>query len=397
MQIKSLEGVRVIDLSRVIAGPHASMILGDLGADIIKVEKKGEGDISRQYAPFYRGASTYFITHNRNKRSMTLDFRAPEGIALLRRMLRRADVLVENFKAGTLEKMGLDPAQLLEENPRLVITRISGFGQTGPYARRPCFDAVAQSMSGLMDMTGDPAGPPMMMGAYVCDMFAGVYAAAGTLAALYARERTGRGQVVDAALFDAASALTHSAVTNYYALGLTVTRNGNQDRASWPATFYPTRDGRWVFIHAGQDASFAAMCRMIGREDVLEREDLRTLAGRAEHIGECDELVASWTRTRDAEDILAACNRAGLPCSKVNTVAEMARDPQLLERQMIRTVDMPDIGPLTVNGPVLKMSETNPDLYRTAPRLGEHTREILEEVLSLAPEEVEALEARGVI
>ena len=197
MRDSALNNIRVIDLTRVISGPHCTMILGDLGAEIIKIEKPGTGDISREYSPFYQGHSTYFMTHNRNKKSITLNFRHPDALDIIYRLISDADILVENFKAGTLEKMGLAPEKLLEMNPRLIITRISGFGQDGPYSSLPCFDAVAQSLTGLMDMTGFPDAPPVMMGSYVCDFSAGLYGVIGTLAALHSREQTGKGQVVD--------------------------------------------------------------------------------------------------------------------------------------------------------------------------------------------------------
>ena len=353
--------------------------------------------MSRGYAPYYEGESTYFMTHNRNKRSITLDFRHPKALDILYSLIKNADVLVENFKAGTLEKMGLAPDKLLEINPRLVITRISGFGQDGPYANRPCFDAVAQSLSGLMDITGFPDGDPTMVGTYVCDLTSGLYAVIGTLAALQAREHTGRGQVVDISLLDCACGLTHSAIINYYLLGLVTKRNGNQDRASWPATFYPSKDGRLVFIHAGQDPAFAKFCKMIQREDILENPEFRYLTGRANHIQECDELVSSWTRTHTLEEILDACEKSGIPCARVNNMEEMVHDKQLIYRKMIRTVEDSRFGAITTSGPVIKMSETNPDVYRTAPRLGEHNHEIYHQELGLTKEEIALLEEEGVI
>ena len=397
MENGALKGLKIIDLSRVIAGPHCTMILGDLGADIIKIEKKGEGDMSRGYAPYYRGESTYFMTHNRNKKSITLDFRHPKALDILYSLIKNADVLVENFKAGTLEKMGLAPAKLLECNPKLVITRISGFGQDGPYADRPCFDEVAQSLSGLMDITGFPDGDPTMVGTYVCDLTSGLYATIGTLAALLAREHTGKGQVVDISLLDCACGLTHSAIINYYLLGQVTKRNGNQDRASWPATFYPTKDGRLAFIHAGQDPAFAKFCKMLGREDLLSDPEFAHLTGRANHIQECDTLVASWTKEHTLKEILDACEAIGIPCSRVNNIEEMAHDEQLIYRKMIRPVEDSRFGTITASGPVIKMSDTNPDVYCTAPKLGEHNHLIYHQELGFTEEEIKHMEEEGII
>ncbi|WP_164516793.1 CaiB/BaiF CoA transferase family protein [Clostridium transplantifaecale] len=393
----ALDGIRVIDLSRVIAGPHCSMILGDFGADVIKIEKKGEGDMARGYAPYFNGESTYFMTHNRNKRSVTLDFRKPEAHGILMGLLEGADVLVENFRAGTLEKMGLAPEELLKINPRLIITRLSGFGQDGPYKNRVCFDAVGQSISGLMDITGEPDGKPTMVGTYICDFTSGLYGAIGTLAALQARQRTGRGQVVDVSLLDAASSLTHSAVINYYELGEVMKRNGNQDRASYPANFYGTKDGRMAFIHAGQDGAFAGLCKMIGREEVLADPEYRLLAGRCRHIRECDDMVEAWAKTKEMDEILRCCELYGIPAARVNTIEEMVRDEQLLYRKAIRRVEHPAYGTITMNGPVVKMSETEPDIYRVPPALGQHNREVYRELLGLTGEEIERLEEDEVI
>lgn len=395
----ALQGIRVIDFSRVISGPHCTQILGDFGADVIKVEKKGDGDIARHYPPFHDGEATYFMAHNRNKRSVSIDFRNPGAREVMLDLLKDADVLVENFKAGTLEKMGLDPEELLELNPRLVITRITGFGQTGPYSNRVCYDAVAQALGGLMALTGDPDpdGHPTMIGVYIVDLVSGIYGAVGTLAALQARERTGKGQVVDISMLDTACSLTHSAIINYYLLGEVATRNGNQDRASWPANFYPTKDGRLVYIHAGLDRAFAAMCRVIGREELLETPEYSTLEGRARHIGECDAMISEWTKQYGIAEIIRICEENKLPCARVNDIEEMVHDEQLIHRGMVRQVEDKKLGTMTIGGPVVKMSDTGTDVRCTAPRLGEHNAEVLGGLLGYSDEKLAALARDGVI
>jgi len=392
----ALHGIKVVDLTRVIAGPYCSMILGDFGAEIIKVEKKGVGDLSRAFGPHYKGESTYFMTYNRNKKSIAIDFRHPKANEVLLSLIKDADVLVENYKAGTLESMGLAPEKLLELNPRLIITRLSGFGQDGPYSKRTCFDAAAQSLSGLMDITGDPNGDPVMMGIYVCDMTSGLYGVIGTLAALAARSHTGRGQVVDVALLDVACALTHSAIFDYYQLGKVMKRNGNQDRASWPASFYKSKDGRLVFVHAGIDDTFAALCRHIGREDILKDENFRTLAGRTKHINECDKLVADWIGTCTADEVVVACEKIGVTSAVVNNMAEMAQDKQLKHRKMIREVEHPVFGKMTMSGPVVKMSDTPADVRYAPPSLGQNNKEIFAN-LGYSNEEIAQMESEGVI
>lgn len=388
MTTGALKGIRVIDLTRVISGPHCTMILGDLGAEVIKVEKKDSGDIGRGYAPFYKGESTYFMTHNRSKKSITLNFRHPKALDILYKLLQDADVLVENFKAGTLEKMGLAPEKLLEMNPRLIITRISGFGQDGPYSNRPCFDAVAQSLSGLMDMTGFPDEPPVMMGAYVCDLSAGLYGVIGTLSALHAREKNGKGQVVDVALLDCACGLTHSAIMNYFLLNDLCSRNGNQDRAAWPASFYHTADNKMVYIHAGQDTAFSSFCKISGNEMYLSHPDFSNLSMRKNHIEECDQLVSQWTSEHTLTEIMSLCEANNIPCAPVNSVKDMIRDPQLIHRNMIQKINDADLGDITTTGPVLKMSETPPAIQCSAPRLGAQNYEIYHNLLHYTEEEI---------
>lgn len=397
MEKGALNGIKVVDLSRVIAGPHCSMILGDFGADVIKVEKKDSGDISRIYGPFHEGVSTYFMSQNRNKRGISLDFRHPGANDVLLKLLADADVLVENFKAGTLEAMGLAPEKLLELNPRLVITRISGFGQDGPYVNRVCYDPCGQAISGLMSLNGEPDRDPVMIGMYVCDFATGVYGALGTLAALQARQRTGRGQVVDVALLDVASSLTHNAIYNYYQLGQVMGRTGNQDRASWPANFYKSKDGRQMYMHAGNNDTFARFCVMSGNPEVKDDEEFKDLTRRRNHVAEVDKMAADWMAAHTSEEILAACEAYQIPCARVNTMDEAAHDPQLLYRGVVREMDDPEFGKVMMNGPAVKMSDTCPDVYRVAPRLGQHNREVLKEVLAYTDEEIDKMEADGLI
>ena len=393
----ALSGVRVIDLTRVIAGPHCTMILGDLGADVIKIEKSQGGDIGRGYGPYYKGESIYYMTHNRNKKSITLNFRHPKAHKILIDLIKDADVLVENYKAGTLEKMGLDPKDLLEINPGLVITRISGFGQEGPYSKRPCFDAVAQSISGLMDMNGEIDQPPEMIGAYVCDISAGLYGVIGTLAALYRKKVTGRGQVVDVSLLDSAMPLTHTAILNYFLCGDVITRNGNQDRAAWPSNFYFTKDHKMVYIHLGNDPEFKAFCKMSGQEELLKDPYWATLDGRGEHIEECDKMIADYAAQYDMATLCDMCDQNNIPNAPVNSVSEAVNNEQLIYRKMIREVEHPKFGKIMSPGPVVKMSETDTDVYNTAPDLGQDNDLIYGEYLGLSKSEIETLKKDGVI
>ncbi len=324
---KALEGMKVLDLARVIAGPHCSMILGDLGAEVVKVEKSGSGDMSRDNQPKVNGESTYFMTHNRNKKSITLNFRHPKAREILFGLVRNADVLVENFRAGTLEDMGCGYEKLKEVNPGLILTRISGFGQDGPYAQRGCFDGAAQAMSGLMDVTGMENGQPFMVGTYVVDYTAALYGVIGTLAALRARTLTGVGQVVDVSLLDSAVSLMHTAVVDYDSLGLKMTRHGNNDRYAWPANVYMAKDSRWVYIHAGMDNMFSLLAKIMGREDLLQDSRYNRRESRAQHTQECDKFVQEWVCTKESDEVVRLVSAAGILCAKVNDMTEMMNDP----------------------------------------------------------------------
>ncbi len=393
-----LEGVRVLDLSRVLSGPHCGMILGDLGAEVIKVEKPGEGDMSRANYPRVHGESTYFLAHNRNKKSITLNFRKPGAKEIFLEMVRKADVILENYRAGTMEAMGLGFDVLKSVNPRIILTRISGFGQDGPYSNRTCFDGAAQAMSGLMDITGAEDGAPTMIGTYVVDYSAGLYAVIGTLAALRERDVTGEGQVVDVALLDAAVSLMHTSIPDYKMLGQVFTRKGNNDRYAWPANLYQASDGRWVYIHAGMNNTFAALMKIIGREELItdERTATREARATAECRKFCDEIIGGWARQKTSDEIIAVVSQAGIPCAKVSNVPEMIADEQVAHRQMVRKVEHAVAGDVYVSGPVVHFSAQKSEIYLAPPMLGEHNEQVYGE-MGYTPEQIAALKEKGVI
>ncbi len=393
----SLEGIRVLDLSRVISGPHCCMILGDLGAEVIKVEKPHTGDMSRQNYPKVNDESTYFMAYNRNKRSITLDFRHPDAKALFLKLLKKADVVVENFRAGTMEEMKLGYDELSKVNPGIILTRISGFGQDGPSSHRTCFDPVAQAISGLMDVTGPEDGPPIVLGTYVVDCASALYAVIGTLAALHAREKTGRGQVVDVALLDTAVSLLHTAIPDYQLLGQKLTRIGNNDRYAWPANIYQASNGRWVYIHAGMDNTFSALMKIMGREELREDERYKTRKAREANKRACDDLVQSWVSTLPAEEVVEVVSQAGIPCARINDVTEMIVDPQVNHRGMVAKVDHPKVGELHLTGPVVHFSDTKASIRSAPPLLGEHNKDVYGELLGLTEKEIASLSADGLI
>lgn len=396
---KPLKGIRVLDLARVLSGPHCAMLLGDMGAEVIKVEKPGEGDMTRSNLPKYQGESTYFMAHNRNKKSITLNFRKPEAKEIFLKLVEKSDVIIENFRAGTMEAMGLSYDVLSAVNPRIILTRISGFGQSGPYADRTCFDGAAQAMSGMVDITGDPGGAPYMTGTYIVDYTSALYAAIGTLAALRHAESTGKGQVVDVALLDAAFSMLHTAVPDYFMLAQEMKRNGNNDRYMWPANIYPAKGNRWVYIHAGMEHCYKALMQHIGHPEAIEdpvhgatRQARSSDAGRAFN----DALISDWTKKHEADEIIDGIAPLGIPCAKVNTIGEAMQDPQLHHRGMVEKYRRADGEEVVLAGSVIHFSETKFDRKDAPPKLGEHNYEVLSQI-GLSEAEIEKLHENAVI
>ncbi|WP_250470050.1 CoA transferase [Caballeronia sp. GAFFF2] len=373
----ALEGIKVLDLSRFIAGPFCAMQLADLGADVVKVERAGKGEETRQNLPQLNGESLYFMTFNRNKRSLTLDFRSPRDQETLRKLIAKADVLIENFRPGTMEKMGCGWDTLRELNPRLVMVRISGFGQTGPLAQRPCFDAIAQAMSGLMSITGQQDGPPMMAGTFMVDYASGLYATIGTLAALNVRSQTGRGQLVESTLLESAISMLISAIPAQAQLGEAMERCGNVDRYTAPVNSYPSADGAFVYLSAGTDALFPRLVEAMDQPGLLADERFCTAHARLSNAVAISDIVAAWVLRHDAAEVVAAMDRAGVPCAKVATMDEVVTNPQLLARGQIVDIDHPVAGRYSTHGVTVSLSDTPGEIRRAPPLLGEHTEEVL--------------------
>jgi len=307
----SLEGIRVLDLSRFIAGPYCSMMLGDMGAEVVKIEPPGEGEYARRAQPAFGGTSLYTFIVNRNKKSVAIDLRSDDGKAVLRDLVTRADVLVENFRPGTMESMGFGWDVLHALNPRLVMARISGFGQDGPLATKQCFDGVAQAMSGLMDMTGQPDGPPTMIGSFMCDYTTGMYAALGILAALNARHRSGLGQVVDVSLLESATSMLMTAIPEHALFGTTMTRRGSRDRYVAPSNTFEAADGRYVLIVGGDDNMFPRLVRAVQQPGLLQDSRFATMASRREHTEDIEAVVAQWMQQHVADAIVGMLEAVG--------------------------------------------------------------------------------------
>jgi crotonobetainyl-CoA:carnitine CoA-transferase CaiB-like acyl-CoA transferase len=391
-----LDGVTVLDFTRVLSGPYCTMILADLGARVIKVEHPVRGDDTRHWGPPFIGEeSAYFLSINRNKESLTLDFKHPEGRRILDALLPRADVVVENFRPGTLEAIGLDGPSLLEQHPRLVFCSISGYGHTGPRRSEAGYDAVIQAEGGLMSVTGDADGPTYRLGVAISDIVAGMFAAHGILAALLARERTGHGQVVDIGMLDATAALLTYQAGNYFTTGEVPRRLGNRHPTIVPYEVFDTSDGE-IVIAVGNDAIWKRFCDVAGLQELGADERFATNRGRVAHYAELRPLLDKAFRGRTRGEWLELLRGAGVPCGSVRDVAEVLNDPHLKERAMVAELHHPTVGPIKVVGSPIKLSETPPGIRTAPPTLGQHRDAILME-LGYDRQSIVALEAAGVI
>ncbi|HVH19776.1 MAG TPA: CoA transferase [Myxococcota bacterium] len=392
-----LDGVRILDLSRVVAGPFATAILADLGADVVKVEQPKTGDDYR-YGPSKKGeTSLSFQNTNRGKRSITLDVRRDEGRELFLRLALHADAVVENFRAGWLAKQGLAPEVIQARNPRCVVASLSGFGQTGPAAGRASYDIVAQATGGLMAMTGFPDGPPVRGGGALADFVGGLYLGLGLVAALRERDQTGRARVLDLSNQDAVFAITDSAATIFADLGTRMERLGNQHPFTAPYDAFETRDG-WVVVATASNKLFRRLCGAIGRPEMADDSSTRSHRGRAEHRAAVNAAVGSWARERSSDEVLAALGPTGadVPCARVASPDELLRDPQLLARGMIERHPHPTVGEVVFHGNPLQFSGAEPRRRALAPRLGEHNAEVFAEI-GLGAVDLARLAEAGVI
>ncbi|HEV8585724.1 MAG TPA: CaiB/BaiF CoA-transferase family protein [Methylomirabilota bacterium] len=399
-----LDGVTILDLSRVLAGPSCTQMLGDLGADVVKVERPGVGDETRTWGPpFLRDAagaetaeSGYYLSANRNKRSVTINFAKPEGAALVRRLLGRADVLIENFKVGGLADYGLGYAQVRAEFPRLVYCSITGYGQDGPYAARPGYDLMAQGAGGIMSVTGEADGPPVKVGVAVNDVLSGLYAAVAILGALRHRDRTGQGQHIDVSLLDVQVGWLYNVGLNYLLSGQVPRRWGTAHPNTVPYQVFPTRDGH-VILGANNDSQFRRLCEFAGAPELAKDARFLTNALRLRHRVELVEALAALTRTHTTQHWVDGLEAAGLPCGPVNTIDRVFDDPHVRHRDMKITMAHPAGSEAPLIGSPLKLSETPVSYRRPPPTLGQHTDEVLEEWLALGAAERRALREAGII
>ena len=402
--MRPLHNIRILDITRALAGPYCTMMLGDLGADVIKVERPVSGDESRGWGPpfvgkpygSYPGESAYFIAANRNKRSLTVNIQSAEGQEIIRRLAGISDVLVENYRTGDLDKLGLGYPDLHRLFPKLIYCSISGYGRTGPFAERPGYDAILQAEGGMMSITGPVDGPPSRVGIPIIDITSGMFAATAILAALHARDLTGEGQQVDISLFDSHIALLSNVASNYLVGEAAPRRLGNAHPNLAPYEAFSARDG-WFILGVANERQWGMLCDMLDRPDM--KTDSRFASNGARVVNRdalVDELSEIFSQ-RDVDDWLADIIKAGLPCGPINSIPQVFAHPQTQARNMTIESEHPTAGTVRLTGFPYKLSETPAEVHAPPPLLGEHTEEVLTSLLGYSPEDVASLRAKKAI
>ena len=394
-----LQGVRVVEMGSLLAGPFCGQLLGDFGAEVIKVEPPGKGDPMREWGRHRKeGHTLWWPIIARNKKSVTLNLREGEGQELARRLVETADVLVENFRPGTMERWGLGYEELSTTNPGLVMVRVSGYGQTGPYKDQAGFGSIGEAMGGIRHVTGFPDRPPPRVGISLGDSLAATFGALGAVTALYNREaRGGRGQVVDVAIYEAVLALMESTIPEYALTGHIRGRTGAILPFVAPSNTYPTSDGDYVVIGANADTVFGRFAKALGHPEWAESERYATHNARGENQQELDELISAWTRERTAQEVIEVMREASVPAGKLFTAEDMLSDEHYAARQNVVEVEDPDIGPFPMQNVVPRLTETPCSVRWTGPKLGQHNDEVFKEALGLSEEDLGGLRERGIV
>lgn len=393
-----LAGLRVIEMGSLIAGPFCGQVLGDFGAEVIKLEDPGTGDPMRQWGRSKpKGLSPWWPVIGRNKKSVTVDLRTDEGRDIARALIAKADVVVENFRPGTLEKWGMGYEALAASHPGLVMARVSGFGQTGPYAKRAGYALVGEAMGGLRHITGEPDRNPARAGISIGDSLSGLNAALGVMMALHTRDRTGRGQVVDAAIYESVLTVMENLITEYDLTGYVRERSGAVLPGIAPSNVYPTKSGELVLIGANQDTLFRRLCDLMGRPDLADDVRYRDHAARGVNQAELDARIAAWTLDQDIDALLPKLEAAGLATGRIYRAPDMIADPQFVARESIVTVAHPVFGEIKMQNAFPRLTQTPGGVRWPGPTLGEHTDAVLREVAGLSAEAVEGLRGRGVV
>lgn len=394
---QALEGIKVLDLTRVLSGPYATMIMADMGADVIKLEQPVTGDDSRQFGPYVEGESAYFMSLNRNKRSMTLNLKKPEAKELFLEMIKNVDVVAENFRPGTMEKLGIGYEELKKINPKLIFATMSGFGQTGPYSKRPAYDMIVQGMGGIMSITGEEGGDPVRVGTSIGDITAGMFGTIGILAALVDRDISGEGRMVDVAMLDGQLSILENAISRYTATGEVPKPLGARHPSIAPFEAYKTKDS-YVIVACGNDALWEKFCKLTSREDLLAMDEFKTNPDRVKNVRKLKEYMTEIFGQKTTAEWDEYLNKNGIPCSAINTVDKLFTDPQVAARKMLVEVEQPGVGKIKIAGNPIKLSGLEEEIPKdAAPQIGEHSELILKKYLGYTDEQIAELKKENII
>jgi len=385
-----LEGVKVLSFALHLAGPFCTMLLCDLGAEVIKIEPPDKGDPARRNFPFIDGISSYFLSINRGQKSITLNLRDERAKKVVFELVKKVDILIENFRPGVMERLGFGYEVISKLNPKIVYASISGFGQKGPYKSKPAFDMIAQGMGGTVSITGEPGRPPVRVGFSIGDIGASLFSAIAILAALHERKKSGRGQWIDVAMTDSQVALCENACVRYFATGEIPQPLGSRHPLMTPFQIFPTKDGYIVLITVPEE-DWQKFCRLAGREDLLSDGRFQSHTDRIKNYQAFEPMMNELTKTKTTAEWLALLEPAGIMCGPVNNIAQVVNDPHILAREMIAEVEHPRVGKLRVTGTPMKFSRTPCQIKKACPDVGEHTEEILSGMLGMSPQNIETL------
>ena len=391
-----LEGVKVLSFARALAGPYTTMLLCDLGAEVIKIEDPRTGDLARWNGPFIQGISSYFLSINRGQKSITLDLRKEGAKKIVFALVKKVDILVENFRPGVMERLGFGYQSICQHNPGIIYASVSGFGQKGPYASKPAFDMIAQGMGGAVSITGEPGRPPVRVGFSIGDIGAALFAGVAILAALHEREKSGKGQWVDVAMVDSQVALCENACARYFATGEIPAPLGTRHPLLTPFQIFPTKDGSIVLITVPEE-EWQKFCKIAGREDLLSDSRFQSHKDRIANYAVFEPLMNEIMRTRTTREWLDLLEPAGIMCGPVNNIAQVVADPHIREREMVVEVEHPRAGKLKVTGTPMKFSSTPCQIEKACPDIGEQTGEVLSTLLGMSPAEIEDLRKEKVL